>query len=92
MKQLKIGITSYEKMKARTMAIAQGQYTPGRSEPKAWFTSMESFARVLSARHRALLGVIVQAEPESITEPASFSGREKSNIFRTLKTLEECNE
>lgn len=89
MKPLKIGITSYEKMKARTMAIAQGQYTPGRSEPKVWFTSMESFARVLSDRNRALLGLIAQAEPESITELAILSGREKSNLSRTLKTLEQ---
>jgi predicted transcriptional regulator len=88
MKPLKIGITSYEKMKTRTMAIARGQYTPGRSEPKVWFTSMESFARVLSDRNRALLGLIAQAEPESITELASLSGREKSNLSRTLKTLE----
>ena len=88
MRPLKIGITSYEKMKARTMAIAQGQYTPGRSEPKVWFTSMESFARVLSDRNRALLELIAKAEPKSITELASLSGREKSNLSRTLKTLE----
>jgi len=88
MKPLKVGITSYEKMKARTISIAQGQYTPGRSEPKVWFTSIESFARVLSDRNRALLGLIAQAEPESITELASLSGREKSNLSRTLKTLE----
>jgi predicted transcriptional regulator len=49
---------------------------------------MESFARVLSDRNRALLGLIAQAEPESITELASLSGREKSNLSRTLKTLE----
>jgi len=51
MKSLKIGIASYEKMQTRTMAIAQGTYTSGRSEPKVWFTSIESFARVLSDRN-----------------------------------------
>lgn len=89
MKSLKIGIASYEKMKARTKSIAQGWYAPGRSEPKVWFTSMESFARVLSDRNRALLELIAQVEPESITELASLSGREKSNLSRTLKTLEQ---
>jgi len=89
MRPLKIGITSYGEMKARTMAIAKGTYRPGRSEPKVWFTSMESFARVLSDRNRALLELIVEAEPESITELASLSGREKSNLSRTLKTLEQ---
>ena len=53
---------------------------------------MESFARVLSDRNRALLGLIAQAKPESITELATLSGREKSNLSRTLKTLEQYNE
>jgi len=45
MKTLKIGIASYEDMKARTMAIARGQLKPKPGEPKVWFTSAESFAR-----------------------------------------------
>ena len=58
MKTLKIGIASYEDMKARTMAIARGQLKPKPQEPKVWFTSTESFARVLSNKNRALLAVI----------------------------------
>ena len=44
MKTLKIGIAGYDRMKARTMAIARGEHKPGRGEPKVWFTSVESFA------------------------------------------------
>ena len=45
MKTLKIGITSYDRMKARTMAIARGEHKSARSEPTVWFTSIESFAK-----------------------------------------------
>ena len=88
MATLKVGITSYEDMKARTMAIARGEHKPKRGEPKVWFTSMGSFARVLSDRNRALLELIAEAQPDSIAELANLSGRAKSNLSRTLKTLE----
>lgn len=47
MKTLKIGIASYEDMKARTMKIARGQLKPRPQDPKVWLTSPESFAKVL---------------------------------------------
>ena len=47
MKTLKIGIAGYNRMKARTMAIARGEHKPARGEPTVWFTSIESFAKVL---------------------------------------------
>lgn len=88
MTTLKVGIASYEEMKARTTAIARGEHKPRRGEPKIWFTSLESFARVLSAPNRALLSLIAEAQPGSITELASLSGRAKSNLSRTLRTME----
>lgn len=88
MSTLRIGIASYQQMKTRTMAIAGGEHVPGRSEPKVWFTSMDSVARVLSDRNRDLLGLIVRAEPDSLGELAALSGRAKSNLSRTLKTME----
>jgi predicted transcriptional regulator len=88
MKTLRIGIASYEEMKARTIAIARGQYKPAAGEPKVWFTSAESFARVLSDRNRALLGIIATSGPESLTRLAELTGRKKSNLSRTLKTME----
>lgn len=88
MTTLKVGIASYSEMKARTMAIARADRGPSRGEPKVWFTSIESFAKVLSDRNRALLALIAEARPNSITELAALSGRAKANLSRTLKTME----
>src|SRR5260370_25253808 len=88
MTTLKVGIASYEEMKARTMAVARGERRLARGEPKVWFTSTESFAKVLSARNRALLRVIAERAPGSLDELARITGRAKSNLSRTLKTRE----
>ena len=64
MKTLKVGIASYADMKVRTMAIARGEYQPKRGEPRVWFTSMESFSRVLSDRNRKLLDLIAASATE----------------------------
>ena len=87
MKTLRIGIAGYDRMKARTMAIARGEHKPGRDEPKVWFTSIESFAKVLSQRNRELLAMIGREKPGSVTELAELSGRSKSNLSRTLRTM-----
>ena len=88
MKTLKIGIASYENMKARTMAIARGELKPKANEPKVWFTSSESFAKVLSNKNRALLAIIAATQPASLQELAARTGRKASNLSRTLKTME----
>ena len=88
MKILRIGIAPYEDMKARTMAIARGELKPKANEPKLWFTSIESLARVLSDKNRALLDLIIEQQPQSLTELEALSGRAKSNLSRTLKNME----
>jgi len=88
MKTLKVGIASYEAMKARTLAIAKGQLKPKASDPKVWFTSPESFAKLLSNRNRALLAVIADTRPESLNELAAQTGRTPGNLSRTLRTME----
>ena len=88
MKTLMVGIASYEKMKERTLEVARGQRKVKRDEPKVWFTSVESFARVLSDRNRALLELISRDHPESLAELAELSGRKKSNLSRTLRTMQ----
>jgi len=88
MKTLLIGIASYKRMKERTLEIARGEHKVGRDEPKVWFTSIESFARVLSDRNRELLNLIHEQQPDSLAELAEMSGRQKSNLSRTLKTME----
>ena len=87
MRTLKIGIAGYDRMKARTLAIARGDYSPATDEPKVWFTSIDSLAKVLSEHNRHLLGLISQEAPGSLTELAAMAGRSKSNLSRTLKTM-----
>jgi predicted transcriptional regulator len=87
MKTLRVGIAPYEEMKARSLAIARGEVRPLPDEPKVWFTSTESFAKVLSASNRALLAEIAAQAPVSLTELAARTGRQKSNLSRTLKTM-----
>jgi len=88
MTTLKVGIASYEEMKARTMAIARGERRVERGDPKVWFTSTESFAKILSARNRELLHLIAEKTPESLEQLAQITGRAKSNLSRTLRTME----
>jgi len=87
-KILRIGIASREQMKARTLAIARGQYTPSADEPKVWFTSMESLAQVLSSKNTLLLEMIRRTQPASLQALAERSGRQLSNLSRTLRTME----
>ena len=87
MKTLLVGVAGYERMKARTMAVARGRHKPAHDEPKVWFTSIESFAKVLSQRNQALLALIAMEKPASLTELAEIAGRKKSNLSRTLKTM-----
>ena len=88
MKTLKVGIASYENMKARTMAIARGELHPKASDPTVWFTSPESFAKLLSNRNRALLAKISETNPASLHELAASTGRTPGNLSRTLRTME----
>jgi predicted transcriptional regulator len=88
MKTLRLGIASAEQYKARTMAIARGEYVPAADEPKVWFQSLETLAQVLSVKNRALLAVIAETKPASLNELAEKTGRAKSNLSRTLKTME----
>lgn len=87
MKTISIGILSQEKIRERALAIARGDYKPKANEPKIWFTSMKSLAEVLSDDNRALLHVMTEMKPESISALAVATGRKPSNLSRTLKTM-----
>lgn len=69
MATLKVGIASLREMKARTLAIARGKITPAPDDPKVWFTSTESFAKVLSDGNRALLALIAKQSPVKNPRP-----------------------
>ena len=82
-----IGVMPEEHIRFRMLAIAKGEYKPEPDEPRVWFTSMNALAQVLSNENIALLRLIDEHKPESITELAEMSGRKKSNLSVTLKTL-----
>lgn len=88
MNKLKIGIMPTDKFHQRVIDIAAGRYVPKRGEPKIWFSSMKSLAEVLSDNNRALLKIIAESKPENIKELAEISGRQPSNLSRTLRTFE----
>ena len=87
MKAIVIGIMPQDRIRERILAIARGEYKPKPNEPKIWFTSMRSLAEVLSDENRALLKVIQEAKPPSISTLAEMTGRKPGNLSRTLKTM-----
>src|SRR5215471_2044299 len=88
MTTLRVGIASLEQFKNYTLAIARGEHKRAPDEPKVWFSSIDSFAKVLSEPNRELLRVIAETNPQSLAELADRTGRAKSNLSRTLKTME----
>ena len=88
MKTIKIGVMPEKKFRLYMLDIAAGRTVPKRGSPKIWFHSMKSLAEVLSDNNRALLKIIADKEPETIKELAEISGRQPSNLGRTLKTFE----
>jgi predicted transcriptional regulator len=91
MTTLKVGIASLDQFKDYTMAIVRGEHKRKSDDPKVWFSSIESFAKVLSDRNRELLRIIAETKPQSLNELAKRTGRAKSNLSRTLRTMERYN-
>jgi len=84
---MKIGVLSREEYQKRTIAIAKGEIKPKEDDPKVFFESMESIGQVLSGQNQELLRMIKDKHPVSLTQLEMLSGRKKSNLSRTLKTL-----
>jgi predicted transcriptional regulator len=87
-KVMKVGIISQKDYAKRTIAIARGEYKPRKHEPKIWFESLQSMSQILSSDNQDLLKQIIEHKPESLAELEKISRRNKSNLSRTLKTLE----
>lgn len=87
MKAIVIGIMPQNKIRERILSIARGEYKPKPTEPKIWFTSMRSLAEVLSDENRALLKMIKDLKPQSISSLAEATGRKPGNLSRTLNTM-----
>jgi predicted transcriptional regulator len=86
-KTIRVGIMPLERVRDYTLAIAKGTYKRKPTEPKIWFTSIKSFAAVLSDDNRELLRIIHDSKPESIAELEQMTGRKASNLSRTLRTM-----
>lgn len=90
---------SFDDFKAYTLAIVRGEKSAELAEPKIWvelaegedravrFQSMEAGAKLLSGKNRALLRMISEKKPCSISELALLTGRAEQNLLRTLRKL-----
>jgi predicted transcriptional regulator len=87
MKVITIGIMPQEKVRARAIAIARGQYKPKPGDPKIWFPSMKSLAETLSDKNMELIKIIAEQKPDSIAALSQQTGRASSNLSRTLNRL-----
>ena len=86
---LHIGIASREYIHKRMLAIAKGEHKPLPAEPRVWFTSFEALARVLSRQNMMLIEIMRHKDLGSVTELARMLGREKTNVLRSLRRLQE---
>lgn len=68
-------------------AGAQETSTYGKDAPSVWFPSMATMAAVLSEDNQALLRLIHEAKPRTLTELATLSGRQVPNLSRTLRMM-----
>lgn len=86
-KTLKVGIATRQAIARYTRDVVAGRRRRTADDPDIWFTSVESFAKVLSERNRELLALIAERQPDSLDSLAAASGRAKSNLSRTLQTM-----
>lgn len=82
-----IGVIPEQVLRKRMLAIASGRYQPAADEPKVWFASVNAIGQILSNENIALLRLMAEQQPESISALARLSGRQVSNLSVTLKTM-----
>jgi predicted transcriptional regulator len=93
---------TYQEFKKFTFDVVKGKRRVDPNEPKIWvestdpadtgvreiqFQSLEAGAKLLSAKNRALLRLIAEHHPQSVSELASLAGRAEQNVLRTLHKL-----
>ncbi len=61
---------------------------PGKDSPTVWFPSMATMAAVLSEGNQALLRLIRDKQPKSLTALAELTGRQVPNLSRSLRMME----
>jgi predicted transcriptional regulator len=93
---------SFQEFKEFTLGVLRGERKVDPKEPRVWvesadannktrtkvqFQSLEAGAKLLSAKNRALLRVIAEHRPKSVTELATLTHRAEQNVLRTLHKL-----
>ena len=101
-KKERVKTGTFKEFQDFTLAVARGERKVDPNEPKVWmesregnagaktavrFTSLEAGAKLLSAKNRELLRLIVTREPQSVTELADMAHRAPQNVQRTLHRL-----
>ena len=66
----------------------QSYSAAGPGQPSVWFPSMATMAAVLSEDNQALLRVIRDQQPKSLTALAALTGRRVPNLSRSLRMME----
>jgi hypothetical protein len=89
MKTLRVGISTYEEMKARTMAIARGLHKPAADDPKVWFTSAEAFARCCLIATGRFSKSSPRVHPSRSHNWPKLTGRQKSDIGSLSEALQQ---
>lgn len=86
---LHIGVASKDFIHNRMKAIAKGDQKQKPGDPRVWFTSFEALARVFSRQNMMLIEILREKDLDSVTELAQAVGKEKTNVLRSLRILEE---
>jgi predicted transcriptional regulator len=94
---------SFQDFKEFTLAVVRGKRKVDPHEPKIWvesapeqraarvqFQSLEAGAKLLSPKNRALLRLIADRRPKSVSELAALAHRAEQNLLRTLHKLSEA--
>jgi predicted transcriptional regulator len=93
---------TFSEFKKFTTDVVKGKRNVDPAVPRIWvesadpadrtmrevkFQSLEAGAKLLSANNRALLRLIADRRPKSVSELAALSGRAEQNLLRTLHKL-----
>jgi predicted transcriptional regulator len=96
---------SFGEFKEFTLGVVRGKRKIDPTEPKIWvesadrsdkratpvqFHSLEAGAKLLSPKNRALLRVIADRQPKSVSALAILSRRAEQNLLRTLHKLSDA--
>ncbi|WP_202301900.1 HVO_A0114 family putative DNA-binding protein [Dryocola clanedunensis] len=85
--KVRIGIMEEALIRKHMLAVVSGKYRREPNEPKIWFTSLNALGQILSPENLVLLRLIIEHQPETISELAALSNRQISNLSVTLQTL-----